>query len=123
MDKHSMSGADFERQTGVSRSRLNDWRIGRVPAAGTVRIVAKAFGVPVPLAFVYAGLMEHEDLEPSTQAPADPAVFSNSALLREIERRMEGAYRAAPVPPTAEEIAANPERFQVLRLPEKETPA
>lgn len=121
LEKHGWSGADFERQSGVYRSRLASWKTGAIPSVEIARATAKAFGVSISTAFLAAGFMNAEELAETAELP-DLAAFSDKALVRELERRLAGSRRAAPIPPTREEIKADPERYEVIELDQIRTP-
>lgn len=120
LDARGWSGAEFARRTSVSASRLNAWKDGGTPTPDLVRLVAEAFDVPILEAYVYAEFLTSEEATRAAQiAPApDVSTLSDRALIRELERRLAGAARAKPEPPTAEEIAADPQRYEVLELPQ-----
>ncbi len=115
LEKRGWSGADFERASGVHRSRLVNWKNGSIPGVELARATAEGFKVSVTTAFVAAGFLTAEELAERAELP-DLAVFSDRALIRELERRLAGSRRAAPVPPTREEIAADPDRYEVIGL-------
>ena len=114
LDRLQWSGADFERETKISRSRLNSWKAGGAPTPELVVTCARAFGVKPVEAFIYAGWLDPVDAVDFAHFHADIAVFSNQALLREIARRLEGEYRVPVATPTAKDIEAHPERYSVV---------
>lgn len=123
LEARRWTGAEFARRTGVSASRLNAWKEGGTPTPDLVRMVAKAFDVPILEAFVHAEFLSPEETsQVAFVASTDLSTISDRALVRELERRLEGKARARPEPPTAEEIAANPERYEVIELDQIRTP-
>lgn len=116
LDRRQWNGADFERETGISRSRLNSWKAGGAPTPEIARTCAKAFGVKPVEAFIYAGWLDADEAAPVAHIHADLAAFSNQALVRELERRLDGQTRAPVVAPSMDVIRANPERFTLLGL-------
>jgi transcriptional regulator with XRE-family HTH domain len=124
LDDRGWTGAEFARRTSVSASRLNAWKDGGTPTPDLVRMVAEAFNVPILEAYVHAEFLTPEEATGVAQiAPTpDMSALSDRALIRELERRLAGAARGKPEPPTAEEIAANPERYEVIGLDQIRTP-
>lgn len=89
LDELGWSTVDFETASGISRTRLVDWRKGRSVSPDNVRATANAFGTPVLQAFVAAGLLTAEEASQRPDAPIDPSVLSNDQLLAELRRRLE----------------------------------
>jgi transcriptional regulator with XRE-family HTH domain len=82
------------------------------PKPETVAAAARVAGVAIDAAFKLAnidlGLVQHHD-----QQPVDLSVVSDEQLLEEVRRRIIG-NRA----PTAQEVAANPDRYVPLQAAE-----
>jgi hypothetical protein len=97
---------DFERESGISRTRLVDWRKGKGVTVEIARQVATAFRQPILSVLVAAGLLTADEARQRAAAPVDPAKLTDDELLAEIRRRML-ANRA----PTAVEVAADPDRY------------
>jgi hypothetical protein len=109
LDRLGWNTMDFERESGISRTRLVDWKKGKGVTVEIARQVADAFGQPILTVLVSAGLLTPEEAKQRAAAPVDPAKLTDDELLAEVRRRML-ASRA----PTAEDVAANPARYTVL---------
>ncbi|PRY43319.1 helix-turn-helix domain-containing protein [Umezawaea tangerina] len=88
LDQKNWNGADFQRASGISRSRLVSWEDGAAPTLDLIRTTADAFEVPVVTAYVAAGLLTAADLEVPAPLPVDLTAVGHGALLRELERRL-----------------------------------
>lgn len=115
LDRRGWSGADFQRTSGIHRSRLNSWKDGATPTVEMARAVARAFGMPVKTVFIAAGFLTPEELGTPASAPVDLKEITDQALLRELERRLLATFRV-PRPPTREEVAADPDRYEAFDL-------
>lgn len=124
LDSRGWSGADFQRATGVDRSRLNAWRSGELPKAPMARRVAASLEEPVLTVFVAAGILEPGDVgaRPApSPTPIDVRDVPSVTLVREVARRMGVQGAVTLVPPTDDEVRADPGRYSVGRLSLDET--
>lgn len=111
LDERSWSGADFERASGIDRSRLVSWRDkGARPSIDNARVVARTFGVPLLEVLVVAEVLTEDEARTTAASPADPVRSApTGALLREIERRLAGGQ---PGTITREDIDASGGRLE-----------
>jgi len=110
------SAAEFERKTGIDRSRINFWRDKDVlPTADLARKTAEAFGDPVVTAYLAAGILRRDDLEQPVELPADLASVHTDVLFAELRRRVRDFGNGVDIP-TDDDIAAHPERYSEGRL-------
>ncbi|MFC6090837.1 helix-turn-helix domain-containing protein [Saccharothrix lopnurensis] len=111
-----MTPADFERESGISRSRINHWRDkGMLPTPDLARKVAETFRDPVLRAYLAAGILEPEDLDHVVELPPDLGAIPTDVLIAEFRRRLKDVGNTVSIP-TDEEIAAHPERYSEGRL-------
>lgn len=121
LDKRGWTKAQLARESGVPESNVGrylDASKNSVPTIDNARRLAVALGVPLKKFVVDVGLFTAAELDaeipqPPAKAPADMTDAELAEALEEAARRLHGtAIRRQP--PTAEEIAAHPERFAVV---------
>jgi transcriptional regulator with XRE-family HTH domain len=120
LDRRGWTGADFERHTGILQPRLVNWRKGSVPTIELAKTVAKGLDLPLLQVYLAAGFLSPDDLnQPVAIQFLDTSQLTNQALLRELARRLEATRADRPGaqadvrPPTRQEIAADPSRYEV----------
>ncbi|MDQ0377911.1 helix-turn-helix domain-containing protein [Amycolatopsis thermophila] len=113
LDERGWSGVDFEKHSGISRTRLVDWRKGSVPSPDIVRKVAETAGKPVIQAYVAAGYLTAEEAHQRAAAPIDLSRLTDDQLLAEIRRRMAAADTGRTL--SRAEVEDEPGRFTTGR--------
>lgn len=112
LDARGWSGADFQRASGIDRSRLVAWRdSGALPSVDLSRKVAEALGAPLLEVLVAAEILTPEEARSSAASPADPVrSLPSHQLLAEIERRLASAEERL----TREQAESNPGRYEIV---------
>jgi transcriptional regulator with XRE-family HTH domain len=94
LDARGWSGADFQRASGLSRTRVTEWRKGASVTIEGARQVAGAFEQPLLTVLVAAGILSSEEARVRATAAPSPADLTNEQLLGEIKRRLEAGDAA-----------------------------
>jgi transcriptional regulator with XRE-family HTH domain len=101
---------DLANASGLNRSGIQRWKAGTLrPDVDNARRLADAFGRPLLEVLVVADILTEEEAKLRTTT-ADPAALSNEQILVELSRRLDAS--GLPAVPTADEIAAAPERYK-----------
>ncbi|WP_018682220.1 helix-turn-helix transcriptional regulator [Actinokineospora enzanensis] len=107
LDRREWTTADFERASGINRSRVVAWSNGSKISIDNARAVASTFNTSLLTVLVNAGLLTADEAgAPAAQAP-NPADLTDDQLLGEIRRRLHDAPIRRHLTP--EEIEADPD--------------
>jgi hypothetical protein len=88
------NGADFQRASGLSRTRVTEWRKGARVTVEGARQVAEAFGQPLLAVLVKAGILSSEEAQVRAAAAPSPADLTNGQLIGELKRRLDAGDAA-----------------------------
>jgi transcriptional regulator with XRE-family HTH domain len=120
MDRRGWAGADLARAARISHTRVTRWREGQAPSIDAARGVANAFDTPLLTVLVEAGLITSGEAGQESLAPARAEDLSAEQLAAEVLKRMKAnEVSDRPRILTTEEIAADPNRYQVINLGEE----
>jgi transcriptional regulator with XRE-family HTH domain len=94
LDARGWSGADFQRASGLSRTRVTEWRKGASVTVDGARQVAVAFDQPLLTVLVAAGILTSDEAGLRPTAAPSPGDLTNVQLLGEVKRRLDAGDAA-----------------------------
>ena len=115
LDARGWTGADFQRASGLSRTRVTEWRHGKGVTVDGARAVAKAFGQPLLTVLVAAGIITAEEAKLRAAAAPSPTQLTDDQLVGELMRRVKEGRDEQAI--TQGQIETDPGRFIPVGVP------
>jgi transcriptional regulator with XRE-family HTH domain len=117
LEGRGWNAAMLARDSNISESNLGRWIKGTtLPSIDNARLLADALDVPLVEVLVVAGLLTPDEVGASVVTP-DITALPDDALVAELGRRL----KRAPSAPTADQVAADPGRYEVIGKPDAST--